>query len=102
MKPTSRLLASAVLLAGSSLIATQAQAQRIERIVAFGDSYADDGNFFELTGIPRPLAYPNGRFSNGTNFIDTLSLILGKPVDNFAIGGAVAGTRQLHGTPRPR
>ena len=99
MKPTSRLLASAVLLAGSSLIATQAQAQRIERIVAFGDSYADDGNFFELTGIPRPLAYPNGRFSNGTNFIDTLSLILNKPVANFAIGGAFTGTGNINGIP---
>src|SRR4028118_185463 len=102
MKFASRLLASSALLAGASLVATDAHAQRVDRIVAFGDSYADDGTFFELTGIPRPAAYPNGRFSNGTNFIDTLSLILGRPVDNFAIGGAVAGTRQLHGTPRPR
>jgi hypothetical protein len=68
-------------------------------IVAFGDSYADDGNFFELTGIQRPAAYANGRFSNGTNFIDTLSLILGKPVDNFAIGGAFTGTGNINGIP---
>jgi uncharacterized protein YhjY with autotransporter beta-barrel domain/phospholipase/lecithinase/hemolysin len=99
MSYKTRLLASALLLAGAGLVATPAQAQRIERIVAFGDSYADDGNFFELTGIPRPLAYPNGRFSNGTNFIDTLSLILGKPVDNFAIGGAFTGTGNINGIP---
>ncbi len=44
------------------LTAAPAAAQRIERIVAFGDSYADDGNLFELLGIPRPAIYPNGRF----------------------------------------
>jgi phospholipase/lecithinase/hemolysin len=99
MKLTSRLLASAAVLAAGTLMSTQAQAQRIDRIVAFGDSYADDGNFFELTGIPRPLAYPNGRFSNGTNFIDTLSQILGRPVDNFAIGGAFTGSGNINGIP---
>ena len=99
MKLTSRLLASATVLAAGTLMSTQAQAQRIDRIVAFGDSYADDGNFFELTGIPRPLAYPNGRFSNGTNFIDTLSQILGRPVDNFAIGGAFTGIGNINGIP---
>jgi uncharacterized protein YhjY with autotransporter beta-barrel domain/phospholipase/lecithinase/hemolysin len=98
-KFASRLLATAALVAGAGLIATPAHAQRIERIVAFGDSYADDGNFFELTGIPRPAPYPNGRFSNGTNFIDTLSQILGKPVDNFAIGGAFTGSGNINGIP---
>ncbi|WP_166037443.1 autotransporter domain-containing protein [Sphingosinicella sp. YJ22] len=98
-KFASRLLATtAMLLAGAS-IAAPAQAQRVDRIIAFGDSYADDGNFFELTGIPRPAAYPNGRFSNGTNFVDTMSLLLGRPVDNFAIGGAYTGTGNINGIP---
>ena len=77
--------------------ATPASAQRVNRIVAFGDSYADDGNLFELLGIPRPAVYPNGRFSDGTNFVDTMSLLLGAPVDNFAIGGAFTGNGNING-----
>lgn len=88
-KFSSRLLATtAALLAGASL-AAPAQAQRVDRIIALGDSYIDDGNVFELTGQPRPAVYPNGRFSNGTNLVDTLSLLLGTPVLNYGIGGAV-------------
>lgn len=85
----------AVLLAATSLtIATPAAAQRIDRIVAFGDSYADDGNAFQL-GYSNPVAlqtYPTGRFSGGSNYIDTLAQLLGAPVENFAIGGALAGS----------
>jgi uncharacterized protein YhjY with autotransporter beta-barrel domain/phospholipase/lecithinase/hemolysin len=77
--------------------ATPASAQRVTRIVAFGDSYADDGNLFELLGIPRPAVYANGRFSNGTNFVDTMSLLLSAPVDNFAIGGAFTGNGNING-----
>lgn len=75
-------------------VATPASAQRITRIVAFGDSYADTGNLFRLTGL-NPATFQNGiystgRFSGGTNYIDSLSLLLGAPVENFAIGGASA------------
>ncbi|MDP1908285.1 MAG: SGNH/GDSL hydrolase family protein, partial [Hyphomicrobium sp.] len=74
--------------------ATPANAQQIDRIVAFGDSYADDDNFFALAGI-NPLTgtsgvYTTGRFSGGSNYIDTLGEILHVPIDNFAIGGARA------------
>jgi outer membrane lipase/esterase len=85
-------VASAALIAGSP-----AAAQQIDRIVAFGDSYADDGNLFELLGIARPAVYPNGRFSNGTNFVDTMGQILGVPIDNFAIGGAFTGNGNING-----
>ena len=37
--------------------------------------------------------YPTGRFSGGTNYIDTLSQLLAAPVENFAIGGARATFR---------
>lgn len=86
------LLATTVLAA--AVVATPASAQRVDRIVAFGDSYADDGNLFELTGLDRNTfqngIYRTGRFSGGTNYVDTLSLLLGAPVENFAIGGASA------------
>lgn len=84
--------------ATGALIAAPASAQRISNnIVAFGDSYADDGNLFELLGIPRPASYPNGRFSNGTNFVDTMGLLLGRPIQNFAIGGAFTGNGNING-----
>lgn len=71
-------------------VSAPAAAQRFNRIVAFGDSYADDGNAFELARIdPRTTGvYTTGRFSGGTNYVDTLSQLLRVPVDNFAIGGA--------------
>ncbi|HET9427296.1 MAG TPA: autotransporter domain-containing protein [Allosphingosinicella sp.] len=83
--------------AAAALAATPAAAQRVDRIVAFGDSYADDGNLFELLGIPRPAVYGNGRFSNGTNFVDTMAQLLNVPVDNFAIGGAFTGNGNING-----
>jgi outer membrane autotransporter protein len=78
------------------LPAAPAAAQTVTRIVAFGDSYADDGNFFQLTGISTPV-YPTGRFSGGTNFIDTMSQLLNVPVDNFAIGGAFTNNGNING-----
>lgn len=75
-------------------IAAPAAAQHIDNIVAFGDSYADDGNAFQL-GYANPQAlqiYPTGRFSGGTNYIDTLAQIFNVPVSNFAIGGAFGGS----------
>src|SRR5687768_16823083 len=96
-KFSSRLLATTAALLAGAAMAAPAQAQRVDRIIAFGDSYADDGNLFELLGIPRPAVYANGRFSNGTNFVDTMALLLGVPVDNFAIGGAFTGNGNING-----
>ena len=71
----------------------EARAQTVfTTIQAFGDSYADTGNLFKILGIPNPAAYPTGRFSGGTNFVDTTSSLLGIPQNNFAIGGAKTGT----------
>lgn len=88
-----RALGSVSLMSLAAL-ASPAAAQQIQRIVAFGDSYADTGNAFAL-GYANPQAlavYPTGRFSGGSNYIDTLSKILQVPVQNFAIGGAMGGT----------
>jgi hypothetical protein len=88
------------LLAASALTATPAAAQRIDNIVAFGDSYADDGNLFILGIDPRlRIVYPTGRFSGGTNYIDTLGQPLDAPIDNFAIGGALTDNSNTNGPP---
>ncbi|WP_114229114.1 MULTISPECIES: autotransporter domain-containing protein [Sphingomonas] len=95
MSKFSRALLGASLFGLAALgAATPASAQRVTRIVTFGDSYADTGNLFALTGL-NPLTFQNGiystgRFSGGTNYIDTLSQILNAPVENFAVGGATA------------
>ncbi|WP_158581949.1 autotransporter domain-containing protein [Sphingomonas edaphi] len=85
-----RLLTASLLAASALTFAAPAAAQRIDNIVAFGDSYADDGNAFELAGID-PVStqvYTTGRFSGGTNYIDTLAELIGASIENFAIGGA--------------
>ena len=86
-----RHLTAASLLAATALtFAAPAHAQRIDNIVALGDSYADDGNAFQLAGV-NPVTsqiYTTGRFSGGTNYIDTLADLLQASVENFAIGGA--------------
>jgi uncharacterized protein YhjY with autotransporter beta-barrel domain/phospholipase/lecithinase/hemolysin len=89
----SRVFACASLLSIAA-VSTPASAQQIKRIVAFGDSYSDQGNAFAL-GYANPQAlavYPTGRFSGGSNYIDTLSQTLQVPVQNFSIGGAMGGT----------
>ena len=83
------------------LFPASAEAQRIERVVAFGDSYADDGNLFQILGTPPPAIYPRGRFSNDTNFVDTIAQTLNVPVDNFAIGGAFTGTANINSPALP-
>lgn len=107
---TSRFLAASLLGATALAAATPATAQRVTRIVAFGDSFADTGNAVSLL-LASPLTppatkaqiqalYPTGRFSGGTNYIDTLSQILGAPSVNFAVGGALTGgTNAFAGLP---
>ena len=87
---TSRLFVASLLAASALTVATPAAAQRVDHIVAFGDSYADDGNAFQLAGIDpaTTIVYTTGRFSGGTNYVDTLGQLLNVGIDNFAIGGA--------------
>ena len=84
-----RSLLSASLLTCAAL-SSPAAAQQIDRIIVFGDSYADTGNFFGLRASirRRPEIYTTGRFSGGTNYVDTLRELLQLPMYNFAIGGA--------------
>jgi outer membrane autotransporter protein len=82
---------------GSCAIVTPAYAQDFDRVVAFGDSYADIGNVAAVSppGTFPFNIYPTGRFSGGTNFVDTLATHYGVPEANFAFGGAQAGSANI-------
>ena len=97
----SRVFVASLLAASALGFAAPAQAQRIDHIVAFGDSYADDGNLFQILGITPPQPYATGRFSGGTNYVDTLGAILDAPIDNFAIGGALTDNTNTNGVGLP-
>jgi phospholipase/lecithinase/hemolysin/uncharacterized protein YhjY with autotransporter beta-barrel domain len=98
-----RTLLGATALAAAST-AAPASAQRVDQIIAFGDSLADDGNLFQILPVVPPQAaqtYPTGRFTGGTNYIDTLSQLLDAPVRNFAIGGALTNNTNTNGAGLP-
>ncbi|MDZ4872598.1 MAG: Phosphatidylcholine-sterol acyltransferase [Chroococcidiopsis cubana SAG 39.79] len=82
---------------GSCIVPLQAQAKTpFSQIVVFGDSLSDTGNTFQATatGIPPSPPYSEGRFSNGSIWIDYLVDNLGLSRDrltNYAFGGATTG-----------
>ena len=80
-------------IAYAAIDASTAFAQRVNRVVAFGDSYADTGNALALAGINpvSTIIYPTGRFTGGTNYVDTLGQIYTVTPQDFAIGGALTG-----------
>ncbi len=92
------LVCASIMVASATLLPMtgEARAQTVfTTIQAFGDSYADTGNLIKIIG-PITIAginiYPTGRFSGGTNFVDTTSALLGIPQNNFAFGGAQTAT----------
>jgi thermolabile hemolysin len=65
---------------------------KINKIVSFGDSVSDIQNMFNGTywWIPTQHNYFIGRFSNGKNWLDYLSVKVNLPVYDWAIGGAAS------------
>ena len=66
------------------------------RIIDFGDSLSDTGNFYQMTGGAYPTSPPywQGRFCNGPVWGEYLAEDLGMAglEDNYAVGGATTGT----------
>jgi phospholipase/lecithinase/hemolysin len=78
----------------SGPIPAQAGTAPFSRIVVFGDSLSDMGNFYALSGGHPPTPYAGGRFSNGPLWIEHVAAELGlqiEPGDNYAVGGATTG-----------
>ena len=73
------------------------------QIIAFGDSYSDDGVKLKLStkavaaGIPGavvmadPKLYFDGRYSNGRVAIEDLARSLNIKLIDYAVGGAMSG-----------
>lgn len=75
-------------------------AKNYDEIVVFGDSFSDTGNIFNATqkAIPPSSSYFNGRFSNGSVWVDYLASDLGinfNPKINYAYGGATTGFENI-------
>ena len=88
----------------------------LEQIYIFGDSNSDQGNGFNLTGFPPEPFYNEGRYTNGSNWVDYLSNDFSLnpelytnlnpdssnlPEDgiNFAVGGATTGDTNIGNMP---
>lgn len=79
---------------------TKNEPEKINRIVAFGDSLSDTNNFLNGMGYLDKEAgksYYAGRFTNGPNWLDILSGYLKLAVYNWAIAGA--GTEDYYFSP---
>ena len=95
--------ATAMLVATASPAYADRDTAQYTSLTVFGDSLVDAGNIFTLTGGAIPSAangYFNGRFTNGYDYTDLISLELFGSASvaslqggtNFAFGGARATT----------
>ncbi len=75
---------------------SNADALAYTKVVAFGDSLTDNGNFSaRLEGLAPANPYFNGRFSDGPVAVEVLASTLGVKLEDYAIGGALTGMDNL-------
>lgn len=75
-----------------SVSANELQPPTIERVVAFGDSNADNGNLLRITGqkVPAPPRW-KGRETNGPVAVEYLAGFLHARLASYAVSGATSG-----------
>lgn len=68
-------------------------------VVAFGDSFSDNGNEYHLSNETWPAdpAYYGGRFSNGPVWVERLAANLSVPLHDYAYGGATTSNALVQG-----
>jgi phospholipase/lecithinase/hemolysin len=78
----------------------RADSTPFSRIIVFGDSLSDTGNFYRMTGNSYPPSPPywQGRSCNGPLWVEYLAEDLGMSglEDNYAVVGATTGTANLN------
>ncbi|ACT33708.1 MULTISPECIES: SGNH/GDSL hydrolase family protein [Clostridium] len=81
--------------------------EKITQVVAFGDSYSDNGQAKKISAQimdnpnrpkeaylkPSDKLYWNGRYSNGNTAVEVLAKKLDVPLTNYATGGATTGEK---------
>lgn len=101
---TGLLISSFALTAAGSVSAKEVSEKGISKIVAFGDSFSDNGSAYaiskEILALPEVPedaylkpgeVYWEGRYSNGKTAIEVLAEKMDKPLTNYATGGATSG-----------
>jgi phospholipase/lecithinase/hemolysin len=93
-------LAIVLALGGFLQMAAHGKSTPFSRIIVFGDSLSDTGNFYHLTGgrLP-PEPYFEGRFSDGPLWVEYLAEALGMQLfaeDDYAVAGATTGHDNLN------
>ncbi|KAI8063304.1 SGNH hydrolase-type esterase domain-containing protein [Gongronella butleri] len=68
----------------------------IKRIIAYADSYTDDGNDYAASGWPPSPPYWKGRFSNGPTWLDIVAQNTSVQVLNHAFGGATSNNDYIY------
>jgi phospholipase/lecithinase/hemolysin len=93
-----KIAATSGFLTAFLMICSPAMAAVFSKIYAFGDSLTDTGNINQIVQTATggfasfpPPPYDNGRFSNGSVWVETLADKLGIDLVNFAYGGATTG-----------
>lgn len=93
-------------MAGTPALAVDQAGSPFSAVYVFGDSLSDDGNLLDATeyafgptgGLPQRADYWEGRFSNGKVAVEVLAERLGRPLVNFAFGGATSGMGPIYRT----
>ena len=109
------ILTSTLVAANFLTLPVFAEESNFNQVYIFGNSLSDRGNIYSLTGntFPPEPFYDDGRFSNGSIWVDSLkekiglnpgNFYEGESADlsegiNFSIGGATTGTTALGDIP---
>nr|AOR05753.1 carboxylesterase [uncultured bacterium] len=88
------------------LFCTATYAQKVSKVVFFGDSLTDNGNLFRLVElIPKTPPYYQGRFSNGPTWAENLGEYFvktnGAKYEIYAYAGATAAAHNIFETLAP-
>jgi phospholipase/lecithinase/hemolysin len=87
-----------------SLATSERSTSRFSSVVAFGDSFTDNGNgSYKLTNgsWPADPAYYSGRFSNGPVWVENVAANLSIPLYDYAYGGATTDNHLVQGYTGP-